>query len=315
METETSNKLIVRYLLGGLPEAEQVRLEERAFAERAFLRDIEAAENDLIDDYVRGALTETERQQFERRFLSSAERQKKVEFARALAHVVPAVAAQPATTHWWDAWLALFRGRHLAWQFSMATAAVLLVLGIAWVFTVSRGLRTQVEQLQAQQQTQQQQEEALRQQAASERARSEELTAQLERERAHSQELARQLARDQAQQNSLHPPLLLSLFLPAVVRGDDQRPTLTLPPAAQTVRLQIGLERGDDFKSYRVELALLPGPPVWKRAQLRPQGRVLSLSLPAQLLRAGQYEVKLQGVTATQQTEDVRFYYFDVQKK
>lgn len=88
-----------------------------------------------------------------------------------------------------------------------------------------------------------------------------------------------------------------------------------LPPATRTARLQIGLERGDDFKSYRVELRTTQGQTVWTRDQLRPQGRSIPLIIPAQLLRAGQYELTLKGVTEAQQTEDVRFYYFDVQKK
>src|SRR5690606_25486762 len=48
---------------------------------------LEAAETDLIDAYVRGHLAEPERRDFERFFLTSAQRRNKVAFAAALAQV------------------------------------------------------------------------------------------------------------------------------------------------------------------------------------------------------------------------------------
>src|ERR1051325_3604602 len=80
-----NEKLIARYLLGDLPEEQQVEIEERAFADKDYLALVTAVENDLIDEYVRRELSETERRKFESRFLASAERRKRVEFAKALA--------------------------------------------------------------------------------------------------------------------------------------------------------------------------------------------------------------------------------------
>src|SRR5215212_6972458 len=80
-----SEKLIARYLLGELPEEQQVEIEDRAFADEEFLANITAVENDLIDDYVRDQMSETERRRFESRFLASESRRKRVEFAKALA--------------------------------------------------------------------------------------------------------------------------------------------------------------------------------------------------------------------------------------
>ena len=48
-----SEKLINRYLLGELPEEQQVEIEDRAFSDQEFMAIITAAENDLIDEYVR----------------------------------------------------------------------------------------------------------------------------------------------------------------------------------------------------------------------------------------------------------------------
>src|SRR5215475_14735771 len=81
--------LLNRYLLGDLIEEQQVEIEERAFRDPGYMRLIEEVEVDLIDEYVRGGLTDRERRQFEARFFESAERRRKVEFAKSLAAVRP----------------------------------------------------------------------------------------------------------------------------------------------------------------------------------------------------------------------------------
>jgi hypothetical protein len=84
-----SEALIVWYLLGDLPEEMQSAIEDRAFQDRQYLQRILAAEADLIDEYARGELSDCARRQFESRFLASAERRRKVEFAKALVRVTP----------------------------------------------------------------------------------------------------------------------------------------------------------------------------------------------------------------------------------
>ena len=79
--------LLLEYLLGNLPEAEQVRVEDRAFTDAEYLNALEASESDLIDTYVRGGLSPGDRRAFERQFLTSLNRRRKVEFAKALAKV------------------------------------------------------------------------------------------------------------------------------------------------------------------------------------------------------------------------------------
>lgn len=328
METKLINEdLIVRYLLGDLPEEEQARVEERAFIDRRYAEDVVAVESDLIDEYVLGGLSDAERRQFERRFLASAERRQKVEFARALAQVAYAPAAEaaapPATIHWWEAVTAFLRGLNPASQFSMAASALILVLGVSWLIAETIRLRTQVAQLQAEHQSEQQarqhQEEALRRQAASASSRSENLAAQLQHERERRDELARQIERDQARGSSTGVSFIASVFLPpGIGRGGDERPKLVVQQSARLARLQIGLERADEFKSFRVELRTAQGQEVWTQDHLRPRqsraGRIINLTIPVSALSAGQYELTLKGVIDSQNTENVRYYYFDVLK-
>jgi hypothetical protein len=328
METKfTTEELIARYLLGDLPEEEQARLEDRAFSDGDYMRNIVAVESELIDEYVRGGLSDSDRLQFERRFLASAERQRKVEFARALANVIPRATAgdatRPATVSapasWWNSFITFVRGLNPAFKFSMAAATLTLVIGVSWLIAEAVRLRAQVAQLQAEQQTRRRQEEILRQQADSEHARSEDLAAQLRRERERGEELARRLERDQSRERPAGLSFIASVFLPpGIPRGAAERPKLVVPQAAGAARLQIGLEREDDYKSFRVEIRTAQGQEVWTQGNLRPRqsraGRVVNLVIPGSVLGAGEYELTLKGMVDNQNTEDVRYYYFDALK-
>src|SRR5574338_279096 len=122
-------KLISQYLLGELPEEQQVEIEDRAFADKDYLACITAVENDLIDEYVRGELSGDDRQRFESRFLASSERRKRVEFAKAFRIVVsesPApeknvVLTVPAWS-WRDSFYAFLNGLNPAARLAFVAA-------------------------------------------------------------------------------------------------------------------------------------------------------------------------------------------------
>src|SRR5690349_1633953 len=140
MSVDINNeKLIARYLLGELPEEQQVEIEDRAFSDKDYLASITAVENDLIDEYVRGELNSDERQRFESRFLASAERRKRVDFAKALRTVSAATATektfvQPARPwSWRDSLYAFLNGLNPAARLAFVAAAILVVAGAAWL--------------------------------------------------------------------------------------------------------------------------------------------------------------------------------------
>src|SRR5215475_7544296 len=128
--------VVVRYLLGDLPEETLVQVEDRAFSDPEYLRLIEAVEADLIDAYVHNQLDAVERRQFENRFFASAERRKKVEFARAWSQVAsgakPAPASAPAsrrlrTRGSWRDVLSFLGGPMPGFRLAGAAAALVLV--------------------------------------------------------------------------------------------------------------------------------------------------------------------------------------------
>ena len=324
---------LVRYLLGDLKEEEQVEIEERAFQDQHYRRSIEAAESDLIDAYVRGELSEGERRQFEGRFFASAERRRKVEFAKALARFAPEVAVLEKRTRPSDAtarvtWTGIVKaflaGLHPAAKYALAAAALLVVIGGFWLIAESVRLRAQLIELRAEQQSREREQHTLQQQIADERARREELSTELQRERderERSQQLAGELQRQmEASTAQPSPSTVVSLALwPGLSRNSGTRPKLVLPQSAQRVRVQVGVEPEDEYRSFRAELRAPGGNQIWSQGDLPAHrgraGRVVILNLPARLLRAGDYELLLKGVTREGANEEVAYHYFEVLKK
>ncbi|HTG85904.1 MAG TPA: hypothetical protein VL907_02675 [Pyrinomonadaceae bacterium] len=329
-----SEKLINRYLLGELPEEQQVEIEDRAFSDQEFMAIITAAENDLIDEYVREQMSAADQGRFESRFLASESRRKRVEFARALTQLLDEtrvteretrkVSAAPVS--WREALAAFFNGLNPVGRLALTAATLLILVGGAWLITQTLTLRSQLNQLQAQRSSQQNNQQTLEQQVESERRRNDELSAQLNQEkqqRAQSDESLRQLSesvKQQQQPNEAPRSIIASLaLLPGISRGATTQPKLILPPNASVARLQIGIEPEEDYQSFGVELRTANGRPVWMRDALTARssrgGRSVRLTLPASALLPGEYELRLKGVPKSGPPEDVAFYYFEVMKR
>jgi hypothetical protein len=318
-----NEKLIARYLLGDLPEEQQVEIEDRAFTDKEYLALVTAVENDLIDEYVRRELSETDRRKFESRFLASAERRKRLEFAKALARVPVAVertvVSQPAQWTWRDSLYAFFVGLNPALKFAVVGVALFFAMGGVWLLGETMRLRNQLTQLQAQNQARQNE---LQRQAEAEHRRNEELVAQLTQEkqqREQSDESLRQLSETGDETTPAPRPVIASLLLlPGLARGGSEKSSLKLADDTRVVRLQIGIDPDEPYKTFAVDLRTSAGRQVWTRENLsarsRGRARAVTLTLPGTVLKSGRYELKLSGINESGASEDVGFYYFDVKK-
>lgn len=126
-----------RYLLGESATPEEARrVEERLLADDLFAEEFGAAEDELVDDYAAGTLPAGEREKFERHFLSTDERRRKLTFARALHGYVGGRASQTARP-----------AKFAPYWKGAAAAVVLLGLGLGvWLLLLreselDRGLR------------------------------------------------------------------------------------------------------------------------------------------------------------------------------
>ena len=73
-----------RWLLGLLSEQDSHSLEERLITDAEFYEELNIVEDELIDDYLAGGLTVSERKAFESYFMNSPERQEQFRIANAL---------------------------------------------------------------------------------------------------------------------------------------------------------------------------------------------------------------------------------------
>src|SRR5262249_31972610 len=94
-DTGDNHKFFYRFLLGEAPPDEQEQFEIRLLEDAELQEVIQAAEFDLIDDYIRGDLTGPEARSFERNFLNSPARRRKLEMARILLNPHGAAAEEP----------------------------------------------------------------------------------------------------------------------------------------------------------------------------------------------------------------------------
>jgi hypothetical protein len=294
-------ELLVKYLLGNLPETEEVQVEDRAFADANYLGTLEAAEADLIDTYVRGGLSQSERRAFERRFLTSPNRWGKVEFARALARVT-AESAEPERPALRQTWFSLIRGWSPAMGFAAGLAALIFIVGPSWLIVQNMAMRSRMAVLESQRHELETREQGLRRQLGEEQSRAGNLAAQ----------------RQQQQSTSGAFAVASLVLMPGLSRAETRVEELVLTPSAQIAHIEIQLEARDDYPRFRAELRTRRGEEVLTWSNLPRHrtntGYAVSFDVPASALAAGEYELSLKGVDH-QAVVDIGYYYFGVRKQ
>jgi hypothetical protein len=93
-----------------------------------------------------------------------------------------------------------------------------------------------------------------------------------------------------------------------------------VPPSTQEVRLLLDLEPGIDAGRFRAELRDGQARVLWIQDILRPApgpdtSAAVPVTLPAAILRDGEYEVVLFSTADGRQFDETARYYFDVVKK
>ncbi|PYS71160.1 MAG: hypothetical protein DMF69_11270 [Acidobacteria bacterium] len=321
IEAPLSEQNIRLYLLGELPEPEQVEIEDLAFADQRVLEQIQAVEQDLIDDYVSGDIPEDKRQSFQTHFLASAERRKKFAFAKALATVVkentvpaPDVAIAPS----WSTKLAAFFTRPVM-AYSFALASLLLFFVGSWLVVDRIRLRSEIARLQTAQESQTAQNRQLEKDLVDERLRNQELMAN--RGTPPQQTPTPEVQPDSPPQPTTptSPVVVAFSLVPGISRSSNSVPQLAIGKDVNLVRLQIGIDPQENYRRYRAELRTVSGQQVLAQGNLSARGgshgRSIPFGVPATALGNGKYELALKGITESGTTEDVGFYYFDVVKK
>jgi hypothetical protein len=294
------DQVLVRYLLGTLPEEEAERLDGLSIADDAFAWRLNAVENDLVDGYVRGELSGENLARFKQSYMSSAKRLQKLEFAEALnslgakaataaAQAMPLPDFKPKKESSRDLparrW---FSVPHFAPQWGFAGGALLLLFAAGYLLLDNVRLRRQTTAAQGSH-------------TAFDR-HEQELQRQLNDQRTVNSALAKELDGLRESLPNLDRLKTVSALLLPPTRGAGRVPTVSLAGGTELVVLLMTVE-SDDFPAYRVRLKdSETNQIVWRSANLEAasggSNKIVAVSVPAHLLEQRNYVLELSGVSS-----------------
>lgn len=285
-EIPEDKSIIRQYLLGGLPEAEQRRVEELFIQDADYGESVLITEDELVEDYLEGALTEQERRQFVEHFLATPQQQRKLRIAMSLKNYASGAGAPPAGeggAHGRD------RRRASVRWLSLRNPFTVLPLAAALLIIVAVGVVKLVEVRR--------------------------LSREREQEQSRRAEVERELAAANAPGLAPGGRVYAFALSPVSVRGGQGRGPIDPPADAGLVDLSLVLI-GDARPGYRALLQRVGEPGAFAvdalRAEDTPAGRAVSVKIPARLLTRGRYQLQLIGVNADGRTEAVGDYEFQV---
>lgn len=304
-----------RFLPGDLSEAERAEIEDRFLANDDFFQELLIGEDDLIDAYVRDELPAAERALFERYCLSTQHGRQRVEFARTLFNSISGKMETVATTReqyttisWWRSVFGKVFGGRPALGFTLAAALLVIVLGGLWLLRERARTRFTPETEQARQTTPQ---------AALPNESTPSTNTALEQEPPHPEKESANSAPPRETPKKTSPVVATFTLQPGMVRGESGSGPLTLSSGATEVRLRLLLE-GGEYKQYRATLSTAEGRKLWGRVVTKGtsnKSASLMLSLPANLLKSGDYVIDLSGANDYGKWESDADYSFRVVNK
>jgi type II secretory pathway pseudopilin PulG len=315
----------VRYLLGKLSEQERVSLEERFFSNDQEFEELEAAETELIDQYLRSELSSADRTQFEKTLIASPRLAKRVQIGNILASRLSAIehsenlgARQHTLTQkktsasnlsWWKK---LF-GPQSSLSPAFAVSLVLILAAGVLVTVVWMKYRDESRRLSAE--TQQRIE--LEKQIAELKSRSDQLDQNLQQVIREKEEL---LAKQSQSGQPDQQPTSLAFFVltPGSTRGGGGGNNLSISPTTTSVELRLDVD-SEEYSRYNASVQTIEGRMIIQAPGLRldqSQGKTrVRLQVAASLLRPGDYIAKLDGVTESGTSELAHYYSFRVIKR
>lgn len=122
------------YLLGLVSNEEQTKIEEHLLTNNDFYEEVLIEEDELIDDYLAGQLSSSDRQVFESHFLATIERQKKVRFGKAFKrYATHNPAPAPSPLRWWSSLTNLLPTRSPVTSTALAGVVLAVLAGVLWL--------------------------------------------------------------------------------------------------------------------------------------------------------------------------------------
>ena len=316
-QTETT----IRYLLGTLSDEERDRFEEMYFSDNAAFEEVEIAEGELVDRYVRGELSKSDQACFESVVAGSPRLAHRVEFARVWKDklaVSPTArpVASPTTykTHeaapsWWASLFGSSSGSR-APRLAFALTVLLLLLGGVALLAGWLRVREESRRLEAQRAALEQRQRELDQQAAALKSQAEQWARGVTPSPTPGESPQPKPSEEPGQQN---PRSVVAVTLsPGGLRAGGGGTDIRILPETREIEVTLYL-RDPGYASYTATVLPVGGPPIFSRPS-RPQRSVIVLRIPAKRLPLGDYQIKLDGRTSSGTTDNLDDYFFRVVK-
>jgi hypothetical protein len=270
-----SNEAIRDYLLGLTASEDAVQVEERLLTDDKFYQELLIVEDELVDEYVADQLTDSEIQSFESHFLNTSERREKLRFARNLKKYVARAVAETAAGI-----AAMQRGSEPPPVRALPTpqkATIWSWLGTRPIVSYS-------------------------------------LAAAAVLVLAFATVL---IVRNLKPSQPGTGKVLAVELMPGLSRGDEGIKSISITADTTTVELQLRIPNDLDYQAYRAIVQASDGREIARQDNLRRDSALkdrINYFIRADLLTAGDYNLKLSGLNKQGEYEDVGRYSFRVSR-
>lgn len=271
-----------KYLLHDMDEEAQEQVEQRLITDKEFSRHIAMAQDDLIDDFIAGTLSEQEMESFRTHYMTTPARLQKLKFATALDAYVMKRAEEPPPGLF-DRLALAFRPRSSKILYAVATALLICVAVILLLPSLRESGLWPGQNLQ-------------REIARINRAQETDATPLSE------------LRRDSGSTRAL-------FLRQNVVREGGEARRVEISGDVKLIRLLLEVE-SVPYDSYRAMMQTADGHDLTPIERLKARNedgaRFVVINLPAQLLARGDYQLRLTGIGGDGQEHDLGLYPFSL---
>lgn len=324
--SQENSEEVIRYLYNEIADTERDALEERLFTNDDFSLFAESAENDLVDEYVRGEMSFAEKQRFEKNYLISENRREKVRAANILqtklfnekqAKMPVNISPQVSV---WQSLAEFFRVPSFAFAGGLALILLTVLVGGWFLLRQTPNQPEIVRDENTNRQTPIPSPQNLPKNDISENTNKPETNvnkpANIENKATEKKNLPTNEKPDKPTEIAPQPRVFAATLLPMLRSGE--RSALNIPKNAETVSLRVVHDNQKTFAKYRAEIRDQNGKVIVTRefpVNEKTLSRPLNLSVKNSALSAGSYELTLRGISNENQTEEIKFYNFTVNKK
>jgi anti-sigma factor RsiW len=316
----------MNYLLSDLSEEEKRKLEEQFFSDDAEFEELEIAEDELIDLYVRNELSDDDRRRFEQTLQSSPRLNERLSFARLLVNKTtktpsPEISLRtPAKSNnsFWNWVLGNSPSGSLAGRLIPLTALGLILIAAIVSVAGWLSLRNTNRKLTAERAQVETEKSNLEQQVQAQKLQTAQLASELQAEIDQRQAQDKLIEELQAKIKVSDSSIAVLALLSGTVRGGGNGNRLVIGSGTSQVRLTIYVGRVE-YNKYTVHISSPEGRVVYTKSGLRPHDKsakaTVTVQIAAGLLSRGDYIVKVEGLTSTGGSESVADYSFHVETR